>query len=88
VEGGGEAGCVPLCRHRLHNTTGGFIKGIYGIRIGPQFYFVVVLFGSPPLCQLRPQGADSLPLPLRVAKTGKNLLKEEITTPPPPSPLG
>jgi hypothetical protein len=29
---------------------------------------------------LRPQGADSLPPPLRVAKTGKNHLNEEITS--------
>jgi hypothetical protein len=30
-----------------------------------------------------PQGADSSPPPLRVAKTGKNHLNEEITPPPP-----
>jgi hypothetical protein len=29
--------------------------------------------------QLGPQGTDSLPLPVRVAKTGKNNLNEEIT---------
>ncbi len=34
---------------------------------------------------LLPQGADPFPLPLRVAKTGKNYLNGEIT---PSSPLG
>ncbi len=35
----------------------------------------VHIFGSLPI----PQGADPLPLPLHVAKAGRNNLKEEIT---------
>ncbi len=30
-----------------------------------------------------PQGADPLPVPLSVAKAGRNHLNEEITSPPP-----
>jgi hypothetical protein len=50
------------------------------IRRGPQFFCRRLIWLPPPLCQLRPQGTDSLPLPLRVAKADKNLLNEEITT--------